>query len=169
MWRRLRPIIFGLSLAINLALIGAWSFHRLRGTCQRKALPAAPPAALTQRIGVTGTRAAQIEGVLDRFRDGMRERCRHIEALRRELLELVAAETVQADAVTAAREAMLAAQAEAQQQVLAHLVDLKQILEPEEQQRLFDLLRSHGGCAGPGRLLGKPGPDRPQPPEEGSR
>ncbi len=157
MWRRLLPILFGLSLALNLAVIGAWSVHRLRGSCHRDRALAASPVSLAQRIGMTGARAAEVDDAVAAFRASMRERCRHIESLRRQLLDQVAAETEDPAAIAATSEAMRAAQAEAQARVVTHLLDLKEILEAEEAQRLFDLLRGPGGCAGPGRLLGMPG------------
>ncbi len=157
MWRRLLPILFGLSRAVNLAVLGAWGLHHLRGSCHRSPSSGREPVPLSERIGVGPARAAQVEATLERFRASMREPCTAIEARRRGLLDLLAADPPDPAAIEAARRRLLEAQGAAQERVVDHLLAMQDLLEPVERQRLFDLLRDHGGCSGTGRMLGMPG------------
>jgi hypothetical protein len=50
---------------------------------------------------------------------------------------------------------MLAVQRRVQNQVVNHLLAERQVLTPEQQTRLFEMMRNNRGCANRGLLLGQ--------------
>ncbi len=90
----------------------------------------------------------QIEPRLRQFQSSVGEDCQQIELTRAEVIDLLAAEQPDLNAVRAKQDDILAAKRTMQDKVAAHLLAEKGILTIQQQQRLFQRLRDRTGCAG---------------------
>jgi Spy/CpxP family protein refolding chaperone len=68
-------------------------------------------------------------------------------SLRSALLDLLAAEHTDREAIAAKQAEILNGQREMQKQIIAHLLAEKQFLTPEQSTRLFQMMRRRSGCA----------------------
>ncbi len=165
MWPKLKPLLIILSVGLNVAFVGSWAVHRL---C---ACSARPPAVadsgcagcvrcpLHRELGTTELQWRQIEPLQASFRDSSRALCRHLQTLRAELIDLVAASDVDRAALMMKQEEILSQQRRMEDLVVEHLLAEKQLLTPEQRVKLFDMMRRRSGCMGgsmPVGLLGGP-------------
>jgi len=82
------------------------------------------------------------------------------------LIDLIASDNPDRDAISAKQEEIRAGQQRMQQLVVEHLLAQKEVLTAEQRKKLFALIRQRSACHGPGRMMGLPGanPDRPGTP-----
>lgn len=154
MWRKTGPLIFILSVTLNLALTGTW----VVGTLQRKNLPVRRAqhdsgeiwCPLHRRLGISGKQWRKIEPGMRDFNDSRRVQWERMRLLRSELVDLIAAEHPDRDAIAAKQKEILAGQQGMQQLVIDHLLAQKQFLTHEQSTRLFQMMRRRSGCASGG-------------------
>ena len=96
---------------------------------------------------------AEIEPRLREFRASADEICRQISQLRMEIIDQLAAPNPDLAAIKAKQEEILAGQRRMQGLVIEQLTGEKAVLTAEQQQRLFDMLRSRSGCDRGGPML----------------
>ncbi len=177
MWKKTRLYLIVASVALNVAFVAMWIAHA--------ASPEAHPeetgrqetqhtiwCPLHRELGATREQWAQIEPRLREFQDAVRELCQGVNAKRLEVIDLIAAEAPDTEAIRASQDEILATKRRIQDLVAKHLLAEKRILTPEQQQQLFEMLRDRTCCdAGP-PLAGPPsgplGPVR-QIPDGGKR
>ena len=162
MWRKARPIVLAISIALNVALLSTWAAHAIPAHLLRE--PAAEEAPepeiwcpLHRELGVTMEQWRKIEPRLVEFHEKARENCRRLQSLRDELLELLAAPKPDMEAIRARQEKIQEGHGRMQELVLARLLEEKKVLTPEQQARLFSMIRRRMGCPGPGRMMGLSG------------
>jgi Spy/CpxP family protein refolding chaperone len=74
------------------------------------------------------------------------------------MIDLIASTRPDRQAIAAKQDEILAGQRKMQELVIEQLLSEKQVLTPQQQKDLFDLLRQRGGCAGHGpMMMGMPG------------
>ncbi len=163
MWRKARPIVLAVSVALNAALLSTWAAHAIPAHLIGE--PAAEEATqpeiwcpLHRELAVTTEQWREIEPRLVEFHRKAQENCQGLEGLRDELLELLAAPQPDMDAIRAKQEQILEGHERMQELVLGRLLDEKKALTPEQQARLFSMIRERMGCPGPGRMTGLSGP-----------
>jgi Spy/CpxP family protein refolding chaperone len=167
MWKKTRIYLIVASVALNVAFVAMWIAHaalpeahieetRQRETQQTIWCP------LHRELGVTEEQWAQIEPRLREFQAAVGERCRHTNAKRLDVIDLIAVEEPDTEAIRAKQDEILATKRSIQGLVMDHLLAEKKILAPEQQQRLFEMLRDRTSRdAGPplaGPPEGVPGP-----------
>ena len=162
MWRKARPIVMAVSIALNVALLFTWAAHAV--PTHLKGKPAAEEPAqqaiwcpLHRELGVTMEQWREIEPRLLEFHEKAQENCQRLQGLRDELLELLAAPDPDMEAIRAKQEEILEGHRGMQELVLSRLLDEKKVLTAEQQARLFAMIRERMGCPGPGRMMGLSG------------
>jgi Spy/CpxP family protein refolding chaperone len=151
MWRKISPLLFILSVTLNLAFTGTW----IVGTLQRKTMPGcgAQPGSgeiwcpLHRQLGISGAQWRKIEPRIRVFNDSTRVQCERMRSLRSELVDLLAAEPTDREAIAAKQAEILNGQREMQKQIIAHLLAEKQFLTPEQSTKLFQMMKEKSGCA----------------------
>ena len=161
MWRSSKRFLIVASIALNLAFVGVWLAHAIPAGTGKEV--ASPPAAsgriwcpLHERLNVSDEQWAQIEPRLREFRQSAQSVCQHVSKLRMEMLELIAAPTPDLEAIAGKQEEIQAGQRKMQGLVIGHLLAEKEILTPEQEERLFALIRERSGGpmrGGIGRVL----------------
>jgi Spy/CpxP family protein refolding chaperone len=149
-----KTLLVMLSVALNAAFVAAWLAH---------ATPPAddPPkaddgcAALREKLGASDEQWRDIKARQAAFRQSSEAVCREMKQLRGELLDLLAAPRPDREAIRRKQQELLAAQGKMQHLVVEQLLEEKTILKPEQQKTLFELIRSHCGCAGHDLLPGR--------------
>jgi Spy/CpxP family protein refolding chaperone len=159
MWKKIAPLLIILSVALNLAFVGVWAAHTIRGRwfghgpCGQRVVHSEIACPLHRRLGATPEQWQRLEPRLTEFRRASQEICSDVMCKRREMIDLIAAPKPDHDAISAKQEEILAGQRRMQQLVIEHLLAEKEVLTPGQQKELFGLLRRRS-CSGPGRMMG---------------
>ena len=155
MWKKIAPLLIVLSAALNVAFLGIWAVQ-----------VAAPLLAadlmydgqvwcpLHRRLNVTAEQWRQIEPGLAEFRRKSQALCADMNRLRGELIDLIAIDEPDRQAIAAKQNQIRAGQQQMQQLVVEHLLAEKEMLTTPQQKALFGLIRQRSVCEGPGRMMG---------------
>jgi Spy/CpxP family protein refolding chaperone len=160
MWKKIAPLLIVLSIAVNLAFIGVWAAHAVRGRwfghgpCRPGAGHSEVNCPLHRRLGASQEQWKRIEPRLAEFRKASERICQDVTRKRVEMIDLIAAPKADREAIRAKQEEILAGQRQVQQLVIEHLLAEKEVLTVEQQKELFDLLRRRSGCAGQMPMMG---------------
>ena len=153
MWKQIKPALVLLSIALNVAFAGVWLAYagvsRVESP-QERCEPgdsASVWCPLHRQLAVSADQWKEIEPRLRAFRASADEICRQIRELRRGIIDELAAPNPDLDAVKAKQGEVLAGQRQMQGLVIDQLMVEKKVLTEEQQQRLFEMLRS--GTAAP--------------------
>jgi Spy/CpxP family protein refolding chaperone len=178
------------SLAFNIAFMGIWAHNAVGRAARRdpsarrpegpegRRRPGAPP---WQQIGLRPEQVKQLE-------EEWRKLHPQIEALkakgdqaREELLDLLAAPQPDREAIMAAQSRLEAAQQEVRVLVVEEMLQMRQVLDPQQRAEWLRMMRERGeqfgwgprppgaGGMGPGmRPKGPGGPQQPPRPPEGT-
>jgi Spy/CpxP family protein refolding chaperone len=166
MWKKTAPLLVILSVALNLAFIGVWAAHAAAARWNRGSSSCGPDAGshgamwcpLHRKLGTTDQQWQQIEPKLAEFRKSAQAVCQDVAHKRGEMIDLIATTQPDRQAIAAKQDEILAGQRKMQELVIEQLLSEKQVLTPQQQKELFDLLRQRGGCAGHGpMMMGLPG------------
>jgi Spy/CpxP family protein refolding chaperone len=144
LWK-LKPLFVLLSFALNGAVVATWVTQKYQsGPCPQA--EQAGPCPLRQKIGASDEQWCRLEPRLTEFREACHCCCRDINRQRRELVELLAQPQADRAAIRAKQEEILKGQRQMEELVVDHLLADKEVLSPEQQRVLFDLLRTRCGC-----------------------
>ena len=156
MWTKIAPLLIVLSVALNVAFIGVWAVHAVRAHWSAEGADDDGDVwcPLHRRLSVTDGQWRQLEPRLAAFRRDSQSRRREIGHLRGEMIDLIAADEPDRQAIVAKQEEIRGGQRQMQQFVIEHLLAEKEVLTVEQEKELFDLLRRRSACPGPGRLMG---------------
>jgi len=158
MWKKTAPLLVILSVAFNLAFIGVWGAHVIRehahhGTWFTDRHSDGIWCPLHRQLGASDQQWKQIEPKVSEFRKSSQTVCQEVARKRGEMIDLIAASQPDRQAIAAKQEEILAGQRRMQELVIDQLLAEKQVLTPQQQQELFDMLRTRGGCAGHGPMM----------------
>lgn len=155
MWKRTAPLLIVLSLAMNVAFIGAWVVHAVRADqLVDEAEENGVWCPLHRVLGVTDEQWKRIEPRVSEFRHRSQMIRSEMNRLRTELIELIAADEPDMEAIAAQQEQIRAGHEQMQGLVIEHLLAEKEMLTDQQRLELFDLLRERIACAGPNRIFG---------------
>jgi len=166
MWKKIRPLLILLSVALNIAFATFWAVRALpsylRGR-HRTAGGGAVWCPLHRKLGATDAQWREIEPRLVEFKKSARAVCAEVNRARGEMIDLIAAPEADREAIRAKQGEIVAGQRRMQELVINHLLSEKKTLTPEQQKQLFEMLRRRSGCAGHGPMMGQMdlGPLRP--------
>ena len=153
MWRKAKVLLIVLSLALNLGFGATWIGHVLatRATASDTHDTSDPVCCpLYRQLGVSLEQWREIEPRWHNFRKSSQTICQSVTRLRQELIDLVAAPEINEKAIQLKQDEILAGQRKMQNLVIENLVAEKKSLTPDQQTKLFILLRSQAGCSGHG-------------------
>ena len=161
MWKKTKLYLIVASVALNVAFVATWIAHATVSHAHpeetgRQVTQHTIWCPLHRELGVTREQWAQIEPRLREFQDAVAELCQAVNAKRLEVIELIAAEEPEPEVIRAKQDEILATKRSIQDLVANHLLAEKSILTPEQQQRLFEMLRDRTCCAGGPPLAGPP-------------
>jgi Spy/CpxP family protein refolding chaperone len=132
-----------LSLAINAAVLATMGYHYYLGASTKTLVPCpvSPGAGhLYQSLGLSKGQLAKIDPLAEKFHARIVELGAAMEG-KRELLVDLLAEGGDSARIENIRKEMAGIQDEIQKEVITHITELKEILDPEQQRRFFDLMR----------------------------
>jgi Spy/CpxP family protein refolding chaperone len=142
-------IIMILSLAVNLAVMGTVGYHYYRNAC----LTSSAPCPLNREghhlydsLGLSDEQAAEMRPLSSSFHAQLSSWESRIETKRDLLLGLLGRDDINQGRIGESRREIAALQDELQQGVVSHILQVKDILNPEQRKQFFEMLRS--GMAG---------------------
>lgn len=148
MWKTLEPYVLVASVALNAAFLAIWLAH----AASTGATASEPPdkdvwCPLHRELDVTPEQWATIEPRLIAFQKSVGQLRRRVDDMRAEVIDLLAAEPPDLDAIHAKQDDILALRRTIQAKVVDHLLAEKDILAPDQWVRFFGLLRDRAACA----------------------
>jgi len=147
---RLIPIFVLFSVALNIAFCGVWFLRSVQGRETPKKGKVRGPvwSPLHERLGTNDEQWSKIEALQIELKRKGSAICRLQTQRRMELVDLVSADRPNLDGLRAKQDEILAGQRKIQDLAIAHLLKEKDLLTPEQQKILFDLMRKRLECRG---------------------
>ena len=144
MWRKLKPLLILLSVALNAAFISVWAVRALppKDSTPRNC----EDCALHRELSTSESQRQEMEPRQAVYLKTTRTLCRRAQDMRGELIDLIAAPLPDADALAAKQDSILEIQRQMQALVVEHLLREKQVLTAEQQRKLFAMMRQRCGC-----------------------
>ncbi len=138
-------IILILSLAVNASVLATVGYRYYRNF--GFAAPANCPLNkddrhIFQSLGLSDNQLAKISPLSKSFHARLDELGSSMQAKRNQFVELLGQDEIDHSRVESSRKEMAAIQSDIQKEVVAHLIQVKEILTPEQQKRFFALLRT---------------------------
>ena len=136
-------LILILSLAINAAVLATLGYHYYYNT---SLTPSAPcpmspgDSHLYQSLGLSNLQLAKMEPLAQKFHGRLAELGARMEEKKETLTNLLQKDSDPAS-IENLRKEMAGIQDEIQKEVIIHIMESKKILDPNQQQRFFDLMR----------------------------
>ena len=161
MWKNMKTaiVILIFSVALNMAFGAMWAIHRLpthigrtghKGDSNAKSCVSCP---LHRKLGTSEKQWQEIEPRLMEFQRSAQTVCQKTNQLREELIDLIAAPQTDLEAIRAKQDEILAGQRRMQELVVSHLLKEKELLTPQQQKSLFDMIRKQSDCAGRSSIM----------------
>jgi hypothetical protein len=162
MWRRARPIVLAVSVALNLAVLSVWGAQAIPACLHAESAAAEGGqfdiwCPLHRELGVSEAQWRQIEAGLLQFHQQVQENCLRLQQWRDECLKLVAAREPDMAAIHVLQQKVLDGQGRMQGLVLQQLLAEKQVLTAAQQEQLFSMIRRNMQCARPAGMMGQAG------------
>lgn len=185
MWNSMRPLLVIASAALNVAFVAAWLVVAADSVSPSPRDQGAPEAVgrncpLHRQLGITDAQWDKLEPALRPFREETSQLARQIHQRRHELLDLLFAAQPNREVIDAKQQEVLAGQDRMQRLVIGQILAEREILTPDQQQRLFALVHEEmrftdscpmmglgqGGGKGIGRVLREGAEDQRRPTAE---
>jgi len=136
-------LILILSLAINSAVLATVGYHYYRNA---SLTPSAPcplspgDSHLYQSLGLSNLQLSKMEPLAQKFHERLAELGALMEGKKETLTDLLQKDSDPVK-IENLRKEMAAIQDDIQKEVITHIFESKKILDPNQQQRFFDLMR----------------------------
>ena len=140
---KLLTVVLVLSLAINAGVFLTMGYHYYvnASTSSTAPCPMSPgDSHLYQSLGLSKDQLGKIDPIAQKFHSRNTELGTTMEAKKELLVDLLAKGGDPAGVENVRRE-MAGIQDEIQKEVITHITELKKILDPDQQQRFFSLMR----------------------------
>ncbi len=141
-------MILVVSLATNVAVLVTVGYHYYRNTCllQSETCPLSSDVQhLYQSLGLSESQLSKVEPLARTFHERLEEMTGTMGDKRDQLVSLLSQEQVNHDQIERFRKKLAATQDGIQREVITHILELKEVLSPEQKQRFFDLMRESLG------------------------
>ena len=136
--------ILVLSLAVNAAVLATLGYHYFRND----SLEASAPCPLSpgdrhlyQSLSLTNFQLSKMEPLAQEFHGRLTKLGTAMEEKKESLGKLLSEKDVDPGKIEGLRKEMASIQDEIQKEVITHIMESKKILDPQQQQCFFDLLR----------------------------
>jgi Spy/CpxP family protein refolding chaperone len=136
-------IVLILSLAINAGVLVSMGYHYYFSTSTKTLAPcpmSPGDSHLYQSLGLSKVQLSKMEPLAQKFHARLAELGAAMEEKKEGLVTLLQKNTDPVK-IENLRKEMAGIQDEIQQEVITHITELKKILDPQQQQRFFDLMR----------------------------
>ena len=136
-------LILILSLAINAGVLVSMGYHYYvnASTPSSAPCPMSPgDSHLYQSLGLSKVQLSKMEPLAKKFHARLAELGTHMEEKKETLTNLLQKDSDPAS-IENLRKEMAGIQDEIQKEVIIHIMESKKILDPNQQQRFFDLMR----------------------------
>jgi len=136
-------IVLFLSLAVNVGFLATTGYYYYRTTSR---IPLAPcpmspgDSHLYESLGLSKVQLSKMEPVAQKFHGRLGELAALMEGKREALLSLLENDS-NPESIEHLRKEMAGIQDEIQKEVITHIMESKKILDPDQQQRFFNLIR----------------------------
>ena len=141
---------------INLAALGTFLFHRFRGCARSRVDPQQAEGfeQVKQELSLSAEQIVKFQEYRKAFHAELDSLSVEQNDLRRELIQELAATTPERKRLSEINERINRLQIEAQERVINHLLDVKAILGPKQQEKFFSIiLQRLTSPTGPGKYL----------------
>jgi len=147
-----------LSLAFNVAVIGAFAYGLARGSSPGRFGPPPPGGGpgdpfggrcnrLARQIGMPRERALHFSRIMADSAEGMKDLRGDLQKARRELVVLIGAPEPDEDAIMRKVDEISAIQGQLERRLIHRVLGVSSTLRPEERDRLMRMIRINcGGC-----------------------
>jgi Spy/CpxP family protein refolding chaperone len=162
MWQKIKPLLWVLSITLNLAFLAGWAAQQVQASVQQKHAKAMMESGackdcpLNRQLGANQQQCARMAPLQTALQDSTRCLCRRLQQARAELVNLIAVQNPDRQAIRDKQAEIYQNQRAMQDLVVDHLLTEKSLLSPQQQEKLFDLLRERTGCVS-GRMCGSTG------------
>jgi Spy/CpxP family protein refolding chaperone len=161
MWKQARPYLIVASVALNVAFVAMWIAHAAPSRmgpedAGQGAIRQTVWCPLHRELGVTEEQWGEIEPRLREFQAAVEELRQQTNAMRSQVIDLIAAEQSDLEAIQAKQEEILGTKRRIQRLVVEHLLAEKEVLTPAQQRQLFAMLRDWTGCSADPPMSGPP-------------
>ena len=151
MWNTVKRPLIVVSVALNVAFVTLWIVHAVayRAHPQESNETTGQQGIwcpLHQELAVTEEQWTQIEPRLRKFQAAVGEFTQQIKSFRSEVIDLIAADEPDSEAIRGKQDEILATKRKIQGLVVAHLIAEKEILAPDQWMQLFGMLRQRANC-----------------------
>lgn len=150
MWRKLKPLLILLSVALNIAFLSVWAIRvlpeQICKSCDHDSARKCASCPLYSELGASTDQLKQLEPKQAAFRKASQELCVEAQDYRERLIELIAASPPDMPAISAYQDSITDTQKRMQILLVNHLLAEKQLLTPDQQRKLFALMRQECGC-----------------------
>jgi len=136
-------LILILSLAINSAVLATVGYHYYRNVSTEPSAPcpmSPGDSHLYQSLGLSNVQLAKMEPLAQSFHGRLADLGARMEEKKETLTNLLQKDSDPAS-IENLRKEMAGIQDEIQKEVIIHIMESKKILDPNQQQRFFDLMR----------------------------
>jgi len=153
MFNKALSLLLIFSLAFNIAFVGIWVYHRTTRRPQRAALlPGQAPGRSPAAVSPPAWAQLNLHAPQQRkMAQDWAEVCRKIEALnaegrqlREQLLDLLAAEKLDAEAIRACQQRIDQIQEEVRRLVVDHMLKTRDALSPQQRARWVRMMKAAG-------------------------
>ena len=137
-------LILIFSLAINAAVLGVCGYHYYRYTCAAASIYCPLSSGdqhLYQRLGLSDSQLEKMAPLARTFHEKLDKLSLETERKRELLVNLLSREAVDSGKIESLRKDMSGIQDQIQREVITHLLDVCKILNPEQKELFFALLR----------------------------
>ena len=158
MRKRITLLLLIFSLSFNAAFIGVWIASMfipqkfLQSSQKEKSLSMVSQKSLYQEIGLREDQLKAIEEEQVEFQDNVELLLAEKKEVRREILDLLAKEEVDENAIKAKQEKIFEIEREIQTEVITLFLSEKEMLTPAQQKRLFKKLQKEPEKLSRGRI-----------------
>ncbi|MCX5819242.1 MAG: periplasmic heavy metal sensor [Deltaproteobacteria bacterium] len=142
---KLLIVVLTLSLVVNASAVATIGYHYWRNTC----LPPSAPCPLNQEdhylyqdLGLSPGQLAKMASLANSFHRRLNELEAGIEAKRNLLIDCLGEKEIDLPRTEAIRKEIAGFQDELQKEVIAHIAESKKIMNPAQQKRFIELLRT---------------------------
>ena len=157
MWKRTVPLLVLLSVTLNLGFVGVWVAQAFCGAWLKHKQPHQYEqevwCPLHRDLGVTEQQWECLEPLLIQFRHEAGAISRQMNSKRSDLIDLVAAENPDSQAIADKQKEIRLVQQQMQQLVIDLLLTEKRTLTADQQAKLFAIMREPSSCHRPSRML----------------
>jgi Spy/CpxP family protein refolding chaperone len=138
-------VVLVLSLAINAGVLASMGYHYYVDASDRSSAPcpmSPGDSHLYQSLGLSNLQLAKMEPLAQKFHGRLAELGSAMEQ-KKEVLVALLQKNSDPMKIENLRKEMAGIQDEIQKEVITHIMESKKILDPQQQQRFFDLMRQN--------------------------